>query len=109
MEDDKTLHISRGVARQWFDSGKTIGVKGMGTYFGKVSYEMSYNCNAGKVTGFVDIEEGFVPDLVIHLRLPDDLKIVSFSGLDNARIIEKGTALEIYNTTGYVHFEIGVN
>lgn len=108
MEDNKTLHIARGAARQWSDSEENIGVTNMATHFGDVFYVMKYNKKDKKVTGFISNEDA-IAELILHVRLSENRRIVSFSGFKNAHIIEDGTALRISNAIGNMNFEIKVD
>jgi hypothetical protein len=70
MEDGNTLHLARGTARQWLASGQPLGVRGFATHFGRLSYELRYDAQARRITGFVNLSGAGANRVVLHLRLP---------------------------------------
>jgi len=49
--DGEELHLARGTDRDWLQSGQPVGIENACTYFGTVSYEMTFNPADGRVTG----------------------------------------------------------
>jgi len=104
MEDGDTLHLARGAARQWLGGEQPLGVKGFATHFGRLSYEMRYDKKARRVTGFVELSGAGDRCVMLHVRLPGGLKILSLSDPKGTRLIDGGTAIEFRNLRGRVRF-----
>ena len=104
MEDGDTLHLARGTARPWLAGGQPIGVRGFATHFGRLSYEMRYDKKGSKVIGFVELAGRGDNRVMLHLRLPEGMKIASLSGPKGAKINEDGSAIELRNLSGRVRF-----
>ena len=75
MEDQQTLHLARGTARQWLEDGQKVSALDMPTHFGPVSYALK--SSKKKVTGFIDLTNNTAKEVVLHIRLPKDKDIVS--------------------------------
>lgn len=109
MEDGDTLHLARGTARQWLDSGKPLGVQGMATRFGCVTYDMRYDPKAKQISGSFDITtDRPVPRLLLHVRLPEGLKIKSLKNAPGAVINPDETTIEWRDITGAHTFKARV-
>ena len=108
LEDGERLHLARGAARQWLDSGKPVGVKGMATHFGRVSYEMRYDSTIGRVVGFFRVPDAVVPRLTLHVRLPGGRKVSAGSLPAGAVLAGDGTAIEWRQVRGTVRFTFAV-
>ncbi len=108
MEDGDTLHLARGADRQWLASDQPLGVHGMKTHSGRLSYVLQYDAAKGKVTGSVDLERNTLPRVALHLRLPGGLQVKSFSGPDQASLSADGSVIEWPNLGGSVQFEATV-
>jgi hypothetical protein len=105
MEDGKTLHLARGAARQWLGSGKPLGVRGMATHFGRLSYELRYDGKARKVTGTVKLSGRAECRVVLHVRLPGGIRVKSVSGPAGANVNADGEAVEWTSSGKPVRFE----
>jgi hypothetical protein len=105
MENGDTLHLARGVDRQWLASGEPLGVRGMPTFFGRLSYELRYDPTAGRVTGFVELEQTSAPRVALHLRLPGGLQIKSLSAPAGVSLSADATVIEWQNSSQVVRFE----
>ncbi|HOX07363.1 MAG TPA: hypothetical protein PK280_13250 [Planctomycetota bacterium] len=108
MEDGGALHLVRGAARQWLGSGEPVGVRGMATHFGRLSYELRYDARARRVTGSLDLDGRAGCRVVLHLRLPGGLRAKSISGVAGAKVSADGEAVEWSHTSGRVKFEMAV-
>ena len=76
MERDQSLMIARAIPREWLASGKSIKVKDAPSHFGKVSYQIRYNPDSGKITGSLEVPKEYPPEEVrIYLRLPSDWSV----------------------------------
>jgi hypothetical protein len=104
MEDGRTLHLARGTARHWLGSGQPLGVQGFATHFGRLSYQMRYDQKARRVTGFVELSGAGDNRVMLHIRLPGNLKILSLSDPKSARLNEDCGAIEFRNLSGRVRF-----
>jgi len=104
MEDGAVLHLARGTARQWLASGKPICAKGLATHFGQLDFEICYDKKTRLVTGSVKLAGGKQNRVVLHLRLPGELKIKSLSCRKDAIVSEACTAVEFLNLNGSVNF-----
>lgn len=104
MEDGCTLHLARGTARHWLASGQSLGVKGFATHFGHLSYEMRYDKKSRLVTGFVELSGTGGNRVMLHIRLPGGLKILSLSDPNGTRLNEDRVAIEFRNLSGRIRF-----
>ncbi|MCX6993941.1 MAG: hypothetical protein NT011_12475 [Kiritimatiellaeota bacterium] len=105
MEDGDTLHLARGAARQWLGSGCAVGVQTMPTHFGCISYEMCYDKKTGTVKGTVELPSSSAPRVVLHVRLPNGLKLSSLSASSGGSLSGDGAMIEWKNLTGPILFE----
>ncbi len=94
MEDGDTLHLARGAARQWLSSGEPLGVQGVVTPWGAVSYALLYDRQAGRVLVDLDMPEK-EPGVrvMLHVRLPEGLTIASLEGAPGAEVSADGGAI----------------
>ncbi len=105
MEQDDGLHLARGAARQWLGSGKQIGVEKAPTHFGEVSYHMTYDATGHKVMGKVTFpRESSMRWSVLHIRLPEGLKVKSVDAKSGATIAYDGEAIRWEKPAGSVEF-----
>jgi hypothetical protein len=105
LEEADTLHLARGAARDWIASGQPLSVTHMATHFGRVSFEIKFDREAGRLSGRIQLEAQPVRQLVLHLRLPADLIATSLSdGHFNA----DRTAIVWENARNLILFEVGV-
>jgi hypothetical protein len=105
MEDGEALHLARGAARQWLGSGEPVGVQGMATHFGRLSYELRYDAKARRVTGSVELNGRAGCRVVLHVRLPSGLRAKSVSGLAGAKVSADGEAVEWMSSSKLARFE----
>ena len=103
---EKTLHLARGAARQWLGSGQPLGVQGMATHFGRLSFEMRFDPQTGKVSGSIELAGGTAPAVVLHVRLPAGLKVIAVTttGADGT-LSPDGTTVTWQHRSGAVRFE----
>jgi hypothetical protein len=94
MEDGDTLHLARGAARQWLGSGEPLGVERMATPWGAVSYTLRYDREAGCVSAELELPEAEPgPRVVLHLRLPEGLRVASLEGAPGAGVAPDGETI----------------
>jgi len=75
QEDGDTLHLARGAARQWLNSGRLLGVENMMSHFGAVSYKLRYSPVNRRVQGEINLDRDIDAKVILHLRLPGGRKI----------------------------------
>jgi hypothetical protein len=75
MEDERTLHLARGVERTWLIQPGGVGVEGMSTWFGQLDYHLELNTQTGHLEGWINMEKCAPGRLVLHLRLPEKMRI----------------------------------
>ena len=106
MEDGDALHLARGTARQWLDSGKTLGCRGIRSHFGPVSLEMHYDSGMHRVAGAFEVSSNKpAPHVILHVRLPDGLVLKSLQNTPGAALSEDGEAIVWRNAAGRISFE----
>jgi hypothetical protein len=108
MEDGETLHLARGIDREWLQGGGPLGVTGMETYFGRLSYELRFDQASQRVTGFIELNGRPGSRVVLHLRLPGGLQIKSLSPMDGASLSSDATVIVWENLSQAVRFEASV-
>ena len=113
MEDGTTLHLGRGIHRDWLGSGKPVGIANAPTYFGLVTYRMQYDAAAHRVTGKATFEEGPTPtakleSAVLHLRLPQGVKVASVNPESKATVLPDGSGIQWQAPKSEVTFEAKV-
>lgn len=109
MEDGDALHLARGTARQWLADGQAVKVNGINTHFGPVSYVMRYSAQSERVSGVIKLmSDQPTPKLVLHVRLPDGLKLASLEKTPGASLSLDGSTIEWSNASGSIPFEAAV-
>ena len=109
MEDGDTLHLARGSARQWLTNGQTLGVEGIASHFGDVSFALRYDPSLQHISGFLELPpDRIAPRVVVHVRLPGGLKIKTSADLANATVGADGESVEWWNVSGKIAFEIPI-
>jgi hypothetical protein len=108
MEDGDTLHLARGTDRQWLGSGQRLGAQGMATHFGRVSYEIRYDPQAGHVVGFIETLDAPIPRVTMHIRLPDGGGLDAASTPSGATLGGNGSTVEWRDLSGKVPFQLRV-
>jgi hypothetical protein len=106
MEDGDTLHLARGIDRQWLASGEPVGVEDMPTYFGLLSYELRYDPTTRKITGSIELKKAVPTRIVLHLRLPGGLKGQSLTAPAGVCLSAGGTLIEWQNLDHRVDFDV---
>ncbi len=94
MEQGDTLHLARGIARQWLSSGQPLGVQNAVTHFGRVSYEIRYDKKSGRLNGTIELPDKTAPRVILHLRLPAGRKVKSVSSPAAAIVSEDAVTIE---------------
>jgi hypothetical protein len=107
MEEDDGLHIGRAVHRSWLVSGQVIGVRNAPTHFGEVSWELQYDKEAGKISGWVEFPESSLLSWAkVHVRLPEDKKIKSVVSKSTVTVSPDTSVLDIPSPKGKIELEI---
>jgi hypothetical protein len=81
--DVDRLYLARGVPREWVVSGKEIGVEGVPTRWGKVSFSLVTKPSSQSIVGCVELSGARKPqEVYFKLRLPAhvSLKTVTLNG-----------------------------
>jgi len=104
MEDGKTLHLGRGLARQWLGSGCAVGVEKMPTHFGNISWELRYDKATRIINGSIELPANPVSSLILHIRLPDGLTIGELLVPSGGALGHNGTTVEWENPIGAIYF-----
>jgi tetratricopeptide (TPR) repeat protein len=91
MEAGETLHLAWGTERTWLISGRQVGVKGMSTYFGPISYEIRCDPADQSISGWIDLTKCHPPQLKLHLRLPAGKRLIN---LTSTMVVEWNAAEE---------------
>ena len=105
MEDRQTLHLARGINREWLYSGKKIGVEKASSYFGDVSYQLSFDKEKSKLSGTILLESDLMflsNEIILHCPLPNGLKI---SKTSNGSIINNGSDIMFKMNNNVISFE----
>ncbi len=106
MEDGGTVHLARGTDRTWLGSGEPVGVRGMPTHFGRLSYALRYDRAASRVQVSIEPAQKFQAHITLHLRLPEGLRIKSLQGLDGAHLSAEDSTIEWDNQNQIAQFEV---
>jgi hypothetical protein len=78
MEQGEHLHLARGTARSWLESGKVVALHDAATHFGPVSYRIESDVEHGLIRIDIDGPHRQVPeDIVLHVRHPERARIRS--------------------------------
>ena len=100
MEHGDELNLALGTDRSWLASGKPVGIADAPTHFGPVSYQMQYDAAKSQVSGeakFADDAAGATAGLpnsaVLHVRLPDGLKVKSVDPASKAEVLADGSGI----------------
>lgn len=83
MEQDDVLHIAPATPRSWLRGPRPIRVKNAPTHFGNLTYTIQPDPAAGRVVVDFSMDARKRPrQIVVHLRLPDGLKVRSATVAD---------------------------
>ncbi len=94
MERKGGLELALGTPRDWLPGGHEVGIENAPTYFGRVTWKMSYDDAAGRVQGVVSLARGANPPRVtLHIRLPEGRRIASVDSASGASVTPDGSAL----------------
>jgi hypothetical protein len=69
LEEEQTLKLLSGVPRKWLESGKTISLDRVSTYFGPLSVKVESQEQSNRIEAVVTCEDDRKPETVV-LRLP---------------------------------------
>lgn len=108
MEDGETLHLARGADRSWLASGGTLGIEKGITYFGPVSYQMTFDAAPRTVNGKVLFHSGSPKTAVVHVRLPNGLKVSGVGTGCTASVLPDGSGIQWENPTGELAINVTV-
>jgi hypothetical protein len=72
-----TLWLARATPRAWLENGKRISVRNAPTRWGRVSYEVLSQLDAGTVRARIALPRGLAAAAKLRLRLPEPLMIKS--------------------------------
>lgn len=105
LEDGDGVNLAPGTAREWLGSGKPVGIDGACTHFGTLSYQMKYDSNSSIVTGEVSFaEHSTAAWAVLHIRLPERLKVTSVDQESKATVLPDGFGLRWNAPHGTIKF-----
>ena len=97
MERGDTLHLALGTPREWLASGEPVGVDDAPTRFGRVTYSIRYDAEAGVVRGEVAFPKEApsaagtartLREAILHLRLPGATETVRWEAPRGRRTFE---------------------
>ena len=108
MEEEDTLHLARGTARQWLDNNQILSARDLMTHFGKVSYELCYFKSKGFLKGSIELNGGKAPMLTLHVRLPDNKRVITLSDNNDGTVSNDGRRLIWRNFGNKAVFEAHV-
>jgi hypothetical protein len=87
LEDGDGLELALGADREWLASGGAVGIESAPTDFGRVSYCLKYEADAGRIVGWVQLEGRKAPAWVrVHLRLPEAWVLGEVKAADGATL-----------------------
>ena len=95
MEDRDVLHLACGTAREWLASGRPVGIAKAPTHFGLVSFQIQYDSANRNVNGIVVFpSEPSMKWAVLHIRLPNGLKVKSVNAESGAVVLPDGSGIK---------------
>lgn len=107
MEDGDALHLARGTARQWLGGDQPLSCENMKTHFGSIAYELRYIAKSRTITGFVRLQENrTIPQLLLHLRLPNGLKPQKIQTTANGQLQSERSVIAWENFSGTARFSV---
>jgi hypothetical protein len=105
LEKGDGLNLALGTAREWLGSGNPVGITDACTHFGKISYQMQYDSTGSKVTGEITFtEHSSAAWAVLHIRLPEGLKVKSVNFESKATVLPDGFGLRWNTPHGTMNF-----
>jgi hypothetical protein len=105
MEEGDGLHLARGIDRSWLSPGQTVGARQAPTHFGPVSFTMTYDAAAGRVTGEVAFAGAAAPAWCkLHLRLPGGRLVTAVNPESGAMVCADGAGLRWRQPRGALTF-----
>jgi hypothetical protein len=109
MESGDGLNLGLGAARHWLASGKPVSIKNAPSHFGPVSYLMQYDAAKSQVAGEATFAENSTAAwAVLHIRLPDGLRVKSVNAESKATVLEDGSGLRWAAPRGILKFQATV-
>jgi hypothetical protein len=109
MESGDGLNLALGSDRDWLGSGKSLGIEGGSTHFGKVNYRMKYAAASSEVNGEIILDNNFSAKWIsLHIRLPEGLKIKTVDHGSNASISADRGSLHWNSLHGTLKFRATV-
>ena len=80
--DEPVVWLAKATPREWLEQGKTITVADAPTRFGNVGYELHSDIDHGRVSGVLDLPEGYRASTRLRLRVPGGkaLRTVTLNG-----------------------------
>jgi hypothetical protein len=107
MEAGDTLHLALGADRAWLASGQPLGIERASTHFGEITYHLTFDPTARKVTGRIDFARREQPEAIrIHLRLPESWSASSVTSTPGANVAIKDQSLVWHSPEESLAFEI---
>jgi hypothetical protein len=107
LENGDGLELALGTARDWLASGKPVGLASAPTHFGLVSYQMQYDKSSSTVTGEVQFPENSKAAwTVLHIRLPNGLKVKSVTPESKATVLPDGSGIRWNAPRGAMKFRV---
>jgi hypothetical protein len=72
-ERDDELWLAPFVTRNWFEDGKTLGIRNAPTRFGKMSYTIQSSVNTGHIDAVIDPPDRNAPSIImLRVRHPQN-------------------------------------
>ena len=105
LESGDGVNLAWGTAREWLGSGKPVGISGACTHFGPVSYQMRYDPTTSTVAGEAAFtKKSSAAWSVLHVRLPDGLKVKAVDAESKATVLPDGSGLRWNAPRGAMKF-----
>ncbi len=109
MEEADGLNLALGTARSWLASGRPVGIEKAPTYFGTISYQMQFDPNTAKVTGYVKFPASAGPAWAkLYVRLPKGMKVKSVNPESQAAVLPDEGGLYFKTPKGEVKLDITI-
>jgi hypothetical protein len=100
------LNLALGTERHWLASGKPVGIADAPTHFGSVSYQMQYDSANSQVGGEATFAENSAAAWsVLHIRLPDGLRVKSVNAESKAVVLPDGSGIRWTAPRGTLKFQ----
>ena len=108
LEKDTGLDLASGTDRDWLGSGEPVGIANACTHFGTVSYQMRFDAKAARVSGDVAFAKKSATWAVVHIRLPNGVKVKAVDSQSKATVLPDGSGLRWEAPYGTMRFQATV-